>query len=144
MNQFSLTIHIEKKFRIFKNIPFLPILIDEQIKVLTLLFYPKVYNNMMRYMDYVKSHNAISTKYHKYGGIQFNIANREIGHMHGDGLVDIYLNKGLQKMFVEQGIVEEHHVLKGTGWVSFKISRNPNLKDLKKVTEIAIELRKGL
>jgi len=55
---------------------------------------------------------------HRFGGVEFMLANREIGHVHGDSLVDIPLPKRVRDELVASGQAEPHHVLPRSGWVS--------------------------
>lgn len=56
---------------------------------------------------------------HRFGGTEFRIGRREIGHIHGDILVDIPFPKKVRDGIVAAEEAEPHHVLPETGWVSF-------------------------
>ena len=56
---------------------------------------------------------------HRFGGAEFRIGRREIGHIHGDYLVDIPFPKKIRDELVAAGEAEPHHVLPDTGWISF-------------------------
>ena len=56
---------------------------------------------------------------HRFGGAEFRIGRREIGHIHGDYLVDIPFPKKIRDGLVAAGEAEPHHVLPDTGWISF-------------------------
>lgn len=56
---------------------------------------------------------------HRFGGTEFRIGRREIGHIHGDALVDIPFPKKVHDEIVMAGEAEPHHILPDTGWVSF-------------------------
>jgi luciferase-like monooxygenase len=55
---------------------------------------------------------------HRYGGLEFRLGRRELGHIHGDRLVDIPFPKGVRDDVVRAGEAEPHHVLPNSGWVS--------------------------
>jgi hypothetical protein len=61
---------------------------------------------------------------HRFGGIEFNLGQREIGHLHGDRLLDVPFPRRLRDALVADGRAEPHHVLPQSGWVSFRI-RSP-------------------
>lgn len=61
----------------------------------------------------------VSSHPHRFGGTEFNIGKREIGHMHGDGLVDIPFPSKVRDELVSSGRAQPHHILPDTGWVSF-------------------------
>ena len=56
---------------------------------------------------------------HRFGGTEFRIGKREIGHIHGDSLVDIPFPTKIRDEIVAAGQAEPHHVLPESGWVSF-------------------------
>jgi predicted DNA-binding protein (MmcQ/YjbR family) len=56
---------------------------------------------------------------HRFGGVEYGIGKREIGHIHGDHLVDIPFPKKVRDEIVRTGKAEPHHILPESGWVSF-------------------------
>jgi predicted DNA-binding protein (MmcQ/YjbR family) len=56
---------------------------------------------------------------HRFGGVEYVIGKREIGHIHGDHLVDIPFPKKVRDEIVAAGRAQPHHILPETGWVSF-------------------------
>lgn len=58
---------------------------------------------------------------HRFGGTEFRIGSREIGHIHADHLVDIPFPTKVRDELVAAGQAEPHHILPETGWVSFYI-----------------------
>lgn len=56
---------------------------------------------------------------HRFGGTEFRIGRRELGHIHGDYLVDIPFPKKVRDEIVSNGLAEPHHILPETGWISF-------------------------
>ena len=55
---------------------------------------------------------------HRFGGTEFRLGTREIGHVHGDHLVDIPFPKRVRDEVVAAGEAEPHHLLSESGWVS--------------------------
>lgn len=62
---------------------------------------------------------------HRFGGTEYRLGTREIGHIHGDYLVDIPFPSKIRDEIVAAGLAEAHHVLPKSGWVSFYI-RQPD------------------
>lgn len=58
---------------------------------------------------------------HQFGGTEYRLGKREIGHIHGDVLVDIPFPTKVRDELVAAGTAEPHHVLPESGWVSFYI-----------------------
>jgi hypothetical protein len=68
--------------------------------------------------DTVRNWVGITEAPHRFGGKAYRVGKREVGHIHGDRLVDIPFSKKVRDQLVEDGEAEPHHVLPGTGWVS--------------------------
>ena len=55
---------------------------------------------------------------HRFGGTEYRFGRREIGHIHGNRLVDIPFPKKVRDEVIAAGQAEPHHVLPESGWVS--------------------------
>ena len=62
---------------------------------------------------------GVSTAPHRFGGVEYRLGTRELGHIHGDHLLDIPFPKKVRDEIVNAGLAEPHHILPETGWVSF-------------------------
>lgn len=80
---------------------------------------------------------------HRFGGMEFRIGRREIGHIHGDSLVDIPFPKKVRDEIVAAGEAQPHHILPETGWVSFYLREEGDVEQaialLKRSYEIALK-----
>ena len=63
---------------------------------------------------------GITAHPHRFGGTEYIYGERrEIGHTHGDQMVDIPFSTRIRAELVAAGRAEPHHILPETGWVSF-------------------------
>jgi predicted DNA-binding protein (MmcQ/YjbR family) len=94
-------------------------------------------------VDTLLSWQGIETHPHRFGGTEFRIGKREIGHIHGDSLVDIPFPKKVRDEIVAAGEAEPHHILPETGWVSFYLREESDVERaialLKRSYEIALK-----
>ncbi|MFD1956609.1 luciferase family protein [Paenibacillus thailandensis] len=67
------------------------------------------------------SHPGVSRQPHRFGGIEFVYEGKEIGHVHGDHLVDILFPKPVRDELVASGRAQPHHMFPESGWVSVYI-----------------------
>jgi Family of unknown function (DUF5519) len=74
-----------------------------------------------RIRDEVSAWPNIVAEPHRFGGVEFKVGRREIGHLHGGHLVDLPFPMRVHDELIAAGRVEKHHVLPDTGWVSFRI-----------------------
>ena len=58
---------------------------------------------------------------HRFGGIEFRINKREMGHIHGDRVADLPFPMSVRNELVNSGRVSPHHFLPHSGWVSYWI-----------------------
>jgi hypothetical protein len=62
---------------------------------------------------------GVSAHPHRFGGTEYRLGKRELGHIHGDSLVDIPFPTRIRDQLVASGQAQAHHVLPESGWVSF-------------------------
>lgn len=62
---------------------------------------------------------GVSAHPHRFGGIEYRLGRREVGHIHGDHLVDIPFPSRVRDEVVAAGQASPHHMLPESGWVSF-------------------------
>jgi hypothetical protein len=66
---------------------------------------------------------GVSVHPHRFGGVEFRLGKRELGHLHAKQ-ADLPFVRTIRDMLVETGRAEPHHVLPDSGWVSKRI-RSP-------------------
>lgn len=71
-----------------------------------------------RIVNAVQGWKDVEIQPHRYGGLEFRLGKRELGHIHGDALVDIPFPKAVRNEIVTSGEAEPHHILPNSGWVS--------------------------
>jgi Family of unknown function (DUF5519) len=64
---------------------------------------------------------------HRSGGTEYRLGRPEIGHVHGDHLVDIPFTKKIREELVAAGKAERHHILPASGWVSVYLRQTPDV-----------------
>ena len=96
-----------------------------------------------RITEAVTSWPNVTSQPHRFGGLEYVIGRREIGHIHGDSLVDIPFPKKVRDGIVAAGRAQPHHILPETGWVSFYIRQEHDVENtialLRESYEIAIK-----
>jgi hypothetical protein len=72
----------------------------------------------------VGSWEGVTSLPHRFGGIEFRVGRRELGHLHGDRLADLPFPVAIRRELVAAGRAEPHHILPQSGWVSVRIRRD--------------------
>ena len=62
---------------------------------------------------------GVAARPHRFGGTEYRLGDREVGHMHGDHLLDVAFPKRVRDELVAAGLARPHHLLPQSGWVSF-------------------------
>lgn len=65
---------------------------------------------------------------HRFGGTEYRLGRRELGHTHGDYLVDIPFPRTVRDEVVAARHAQAHHVLPESGWVSFRIKESKDIQ----------------
>jgi len=96
-------------------------------------------------VDTLLSWDGVEAHPHRFGGTEFRIGKREIGHIHGDSLVDIPFPKKVRDKIVAAREASPHHILPETGWVSFYLKVEGDVEKaiilLNRSYEIALKQR---
>jgi hypothetical protein len=71
----------------------------------------------------VGSWEGVTVHPHRFGGIEFRLGRRELGHLHfgrpdGGALADLPFRRSIRDMLVETGRAQAHRILPDSGWIS--------------------------
>jgi len=58
---------------------------------------------------------------HRFGGVEFRLGRRELGHLHGDSHADIAFPRRVRDELVAAGRAQPHRAIPDSGWVSVAI-----------------------
>lgn len=100
-----------------------------------------------RIIAVVHGWEEVEIRPHRYGGLEFRLGKRELGHIHGNALVDIPFPKAVRDEIVAAGQAEPHHILPNSGWVSVFLEANDDVERAMRLLERSFQLalahRKG-
>jgi hypothetical protein len=65
----------------------------------------------------VGSWKGVTLHEHRFGGIEFRLGRRELGHLHGP-IADLPFPRRVRDELVRAGRARPHHVLPDSGWVT--------------------------
>ncbi len=65
----------------------------------------------------VSSWKGVSVHDHRFGGVEFRLGRRELGHLHGT-FADLPFRWDFRDEMVASGRAKPHHVLPDSGWVT--------------------------
>lgn len=73
---------------------------------------------------------GVTSGTHQFGGVEFRINGREMGHMHGSSWADLPFPMSERNELVKTGRAQPHHVLPESGWVTFYIKSEQDVDAL--------------
>lgn len=126
MKRDRIFVFIVRNFGFLKHVPLFPHIFDSLLKLRTFVYNRQLLDAFDSIEDEVISWKGATVGIHKYGGLQFNVDKQEIGHLHGNGLLDVVFSRKIKMVLIEEGRVSDHHLFKKSGWISFHIASPEN------------------
>jgi len=65
----------------------------------------------------VESWEGVTTHNHRFGGVEFRLGRRELGHLHRT-IADLPFPRQVRDELVAAGRARPHHILPESGWVT--------------------------
>ncbi len=90
-----------------------------------------------RIVQEVSSWDGIEAHPHRFGGTEFKIGNVEVGHIHGDFMVDIPYTVKIREVLLADGEASPHHLLPESGWISFYLRKEADVAQAIKLYRIS-------
>jgi hypothetical protein len=69
----------------------------------------------------VQSWPGVESAPHRFGGIEFKVGRRELGHIHSDRIADLPFPRRVRDQLIADGRARPHHVLPESGWITVSI-----------------------
>lgn len=88
----------------------------------------------------LQSWSGITSQPHRFGGTEYRLGRREIGHVHGDSLVDIPFPKKVRNELVTAGRAKPHHILPNSGWVSIYLRQASDVDTAIELMRLSFEI----
>ena len=77
----------------------------------------------------VSSWKGVSVQEHRFGGVEFRVGRRELGHLHTT-FADLPFPRQVRDELVEAGRAIPHHVLPDSGWVTIPMRTTTEVTDV--------------
>lgn len=82
---------------------------------------------------------------HRFGGVEFRLGRRQLGHLHGDEIADLPLPRTLRDELVAGGRAETHRWRPDSGWVTIRLTSpeavDETIRQLRAAYERALRAR---
>lgn len=87
----------------------------------------------------VMSWPGVTSQPHRFGGVEFDVNKRQMGHMHSGRFADLPFPMSVRNELVKSGTALPHHVLPHSGWVTFLINDKKDVDSLIKMFRMQYE-----
>ncbi|HEY0928550.1 MAG TPA: luciferase family protein [Gemmatimonas sp.] len=71
--------------------------------------------------EIVRQWDGVEVLPHRFGGVEYRVGKREIGHVHVGNVADLLVSVRMRRDLVAAGRASAHHTLPHSGWISFRI-----------------------
>lgn len=110
---------VVRHLRWLARVPGLPQLFDTTLLAWTWCAHPARLAAMQEIETRALALPGVRLRIHRLGGIAFARGCRELGHLHGNGLLDLFVGRERRDLLFAEGRAEPHHVFAQSGWISF-------------------------
>lgn len=100
------------------RVPFAPQIFDAALTMLTMIAAPRRWRAVDALEERARAQLGATVATHRFGGTALLVGGREIGHVHGNGLVDAFVGRANRDVAIARGTAVAHHVFPSSGWVS--------------------------
>jgi hypothetical protein len=76
---------------------------------------------------------------HRFGGVEFRVGRRELGHLHGDRIADLPFPRRVRDELIAEGRARPHHVLPESGWITVSIGSREDAERAVELFRMAYE-----
>src|SRR5438270_7958907 len=99
--------------------------------------------SQQRITDAVSSWPGVESATHRFGGVEFRLGRRELGHLHGDRIADLPFPRRVRDELIAAGRARPHHVLPDSGWVTAPIGDEDGAENVIDLFRMAYERARG-
>jgi hypothetical protein len=82
----------------------------------------------VRIVSEVAKWDGVVASPHRFGGTEFKLGQRELGHIHGDHQADIPFPMSVRNQLIAEGKAEPHHIMPQSGWITFRFKNEGDLE----------------
>jgi hypothetical protein len=77
----------------------------------------------------VSTWDGVTTHDHRFGGVEFRLGRRELGHLHRT-IADLPFPRRIRDELVSAGRARPHHVLPESGWITVPMKTDAEVENV--------------
>jgi hypothetical protein len=122
-------------------IPGAPQVFDAILFLATAIFHPARLRAISAVEAEVRRWPGMEIGVHRLGGIGFFFQGKESSHTHGNGLLDCFVGRASRDELVKDGRALSHHIFPRSGWISFWIQDEEDVRPALELIRMAAQRR---
>jgi Family of unknown function (DUF5519) len=130
---------VVRKLRWLAKVPGAPQVFDAALLIATALLRPARLRAISAVESDARRLPGITLGVHRLGGIGFFFQGKESSHIHGNGLLDCFVGRANREALVNDGRALPHHIFPSSGWISFWIQDEEDVRPALELIRIASE-----
>jgi len=130
---------VVRKLRWLAKVPGAPQIFDAMLLGATGLFHPARLRAISEVEAQVSRWHGMRTGVHHLGGIGFFFHGKESSHIHGNGLLDCFVGRPKRDELIRDRRACSHHIFPRSGWISFWIQAEEDVRPALALIRIAAE-----
>ena len=120
---------LSARLRFLRDVPPLPHLLDAFFWLHSFLFRREAFTAMEALFEELRTWPGVTWRLHRFGGIEWRRGTVELGHLHGNGVLDVLLpSREAAERAIRAGRASEHHTHPRTAWVSVPIRSDAEIE----------------
>jgi hypothetical protein len=130
---------VVRKLRWLAKVPGAPQVFDSALLLSTALLHPGCLRAISAVEKNVQRLPGVTLGVHRLGGIGFFFQGKESSHIHGNGLLDCFVGRANRDELIRDGRALPHHIFPRSGWISFWINDEEDVRPALELIRIAAE-----
>jgi Family of unknown function (DUF5519) len=130
---------VVRKLRWLAKVPGAPQVFDAALLLFTALVHPRSMRAISAVERSAQRLPGVTLGVHRLGGIGFFFQGKESSHIHGNGLLDCFVGRANRDELLRDGRALPHHIFPRSGWISFWIQGEEDVRPALELIRIASE-----
>jgi Family of unknown function (DUF5519) len=130
---------VVRKLRWLAKVPGAPQIFDAALLLSTALLRPARLRAISAVENDARRLPGVTLGVHRLGGIGFFFHGKESSHIHGNGLLDCFVGRTNREQLVNDGRALPHHIFPSSGWISFWIRDEEDVRPALELIRIAAQ-----
>jgi hypothetical protein len=130
---------VVRKLRWLAKVPGAPQVFDAVLLLSTALLRPRCLRAISAVEKNARRFPGVTLGVHRLGGIGFFFQGKESSHIHGNGLLDCFVGRANRDELIRDGRALPHHIFPRSGWISFWIQDEEDVRPALELIRIASE-----